>query len=370
MNIEAYHRSRLLTPGDGIRLITRAVGIPDNFSRAGVKIPPLEASADVTIEVGNSVDRYLGVADNIICNTKKEGFASIDPNLVAYWIFDGGVLKHMQSALEADTQDQQISSTRQFTLTKNGNPTISDLSPQDGYGITFDGTGDYLSLANVAGNGLDITTGDFSIMVVLKVAATTAKMILLSKRADAGSDGVGYDLQIDATNSKAFITIEDADQAVTHSGKTAIDDDKIHMIHVTVDRDGDTNVYLDGAVDNLADTAGDLTDAEKTISNTDDFQIGADNATTPANLLTGTIYQVAVWNNVRSANDIKNDFYGGFAPIIDPADGNDLVVCGSADDPGFYDLTNYLGGAKVARAVCSAAQTGGNELYFDFVFRG
>jgi hypothetical protein len=31
-----------------------------------------------------------------------------------------------------------------------------------------------------------------------------------------------------------------------------------------------------------------------------------------------------------------------FFPVIDPADGNDLVVIGSGDEPGFVDISDYV----------------------------
>lgn len=33
---------------------------------------------------------------------------------------------------------------------------------------------------------------------------------------------------------------------------------------------------------------------------------------------------------------------GTYVPILDPADGEDLVVCASGSDPGFIDISDYV----------------------------
>jgi hypothetical protein len=367
--------SKMTINGDGVRTISRAVPIPYGCTGGRLSIPNIDDNANITLEIGPEVDGYLWACDGI----KRKDFPySKDSNLKAYYVFEGN---HSFDALRDETEIDNISysltTVRTQTFTRNGNPTKErnggsyGISPHHGDGMAFDGTGDYLSLAYASGNAWDITTQDFTIMVTFQMEANAAAMVLGSKRAGTSSDGVGYEFGIDA-DGFAYITLEDADGSTTHTGNVALDDSALHKLFFHVDRDGNANLYM--CSDYLSVTtpqaaATDMSGPEKTLLTASDaFHLGANNASTPASLFTGTIYELAIWHDLLTTDEILRYSQGGFKPVIDLADGQDLIVCASGYHPCTVDISEYIRGKQGAiRVRASAAQTT-TPQELDFVF--
>lgn len=327
--------------GDGARILSQPVPIPAECEYLGLEVPLLDADSIVYVEVNPGgyplrMQRLMR-----------------DPALVALWLCES------QGAPKDETD-------RNNDLSEGAAPTyLVGPSPQDGWGITFDGTDDYLKIAHASVNGLDITTGDFTVIMALKMAASAAKQVIWSKRADAGGDGVGYEGGITITDSYPYGIVEDADQPVTKTADAAIDDGLIHMVHWTFDRSANANIYIDGAA---AGAGEDISSVEKTLTNDHDFRIGCDSADTEANFFNGQIYGAAVLNDVRTAKECYEDARGNWYPVIDPADGQDLVCVASTYDPAFIDLTRYAMAARggYIRVLCGTLQTDTHEQTFNF----
>jgi hypothetical protein len=60
-----------------------------------------------------------------------------------------------------------------------------------------------------------------------------------------------------------------------------------------------------------------------------------------------------------------------FHPVLDPSDGNDLIVCGSGDDPGWMDISDYVRFVPekmYVRFGCAAQSSGAIDI--NVYFRG
>lgn len=61
---------------------------------------------------------------------------------------------------------------------------------------------------------------------------------------------------------------------------------------------------------------------------------------------------------------------GTYQPVLDPADGADLIICASASDPGFIDFSDFvrcIPSTWFVKLTFSAAQNGGpytHKLFF------
>lgn len=333
--------SWMTTTGDTARVYSEAVSVPTWAETIGVSIPPLDAASAVYIQIGDSVDR---------------AFDLNDPYLVEYFDFN--------------FSDGLVGRKAGYTLAVNGNPTADD-SVQDGSGIKLDGTGDFLK--SDTATEMNLTTGDFSIMAVAKIPATASKAVIAAKRNGTAGDGVGYEVGIAASTSVPYITLEDANSTTTTSSTagTAVDTGYVVMLHWTVDRsesDG-YKIYINGAATGSSE---DCSGEASTITSTSYLTLGCDSATTPGNLLTGTLLRYAMWSNVRTAQKIATDYYGGFYDLNDPSDGQPLVVAASGYTPTFFDLTPYAASARgrTIRVRCGTLQTATNNLPFVFHFAG
>lgn len=353
---------------DGDRYVSDTVKIPETCSGFGVMIPNLDDNSDIYCEVGVGPLGLLHYAWD--WPTVQDIRAKkAEKNLTAYYTFQGGT-DDLEDLCESPTTTDAITDSRANTLALTGPIKTTVKSPTYGNGYYWT-TNDYGIVTHVSGNAFDITTGDFSIHLVVNMAATAAKMVFAAKRADAGGDGAGYEIGIDAGSSYPYITIEDASNvAVTARGAAAIDDGTETALDFTVDRDGNAVVYINGVASGAA-TA--VTTAQKTLTTTKNLSFGCDSATTKANFLTGNIYEFALFDDVRTANEIANDYLGGFVALADIVDGSNLVVCKSAHDPIYCDITDNIQGFKgrCIRIKCATAQTTTpHEIPFYFVASG
>jgi hypothetical protein len=175
------------------------------------------------------------------------------------------------------------SSTNAFSITRNGNTTQGTFSPfsQTGWGNYFDGSGDYLSIADNA--ALDLGTGDFTIegWVYFSTAGVDGDG-LISKRDDPTFTSGAWRIAWDATNQK--INMNCAAETTTRATPVVSLSTWIHFAFV---RSGTTlSCYANG-------TRGDQ-DASwgHDLNNTYSLLIGAN--VTGSNLLTGYLSNVRI----------------------------------------------------------------------------
>ena len=152
-------------------------------------------------------------------------------------------------------------STNNFTITRNGNTTQGTFSPYgDNWANFFDGTDDYLSIADNA--NLRAGAGTFTIEAWIYRNATGAAHTIYAK----GGASTGIVLQVTSTNVLRFThTTTNIDSTGTISLAT--------WTHVAVVREGtgtnETKLYINGTQDGAGTVSTDFTQTEEVRIGTD-----------------------------------------------------------------------------------------------------
>jgi len=171
----------------------------------------------------------------------------------------------------------------------------------------------YASIADASQTGLDIT-GDISgeAWVKLEQLPSTlgASMQIFSKDDTSGSRS--YTFYID-TNDKLVFLYFDSSSNLTRSisnSAVVVGGDVGNWVHVSFTADvsaQDIKMYKNGST--VADT-NDFSAASSIRNGTDDFRIGARNVTgSIAEFFDGKIDDVRVWNDIRTADEIRGNMY-------------------------------------------------------------
>jgi len=331
-----------------------------------VAIPTLDDASAVILEVAPREHRFNYPA--LSGKAKPEGrHGYADNGIILEWDFDDA---------DGTTITDEVQG---IVLTEQGNPTFTTSAATVGLGngVVFDGTGDAfdytLTDATVTASLNLPTTGDFSVEVVFK--GTNASVgdgdTLVCCR--DGAAGVGWQMHFDANQFVDF-HIEDATAQVELTGATDAATDAIVHAVVTLDRDGDGKIYINGALDDTTAISGSPGTVLNESADTR-IAIGGDAARTAGDCFYGTIYFVRVYNKVLSATEVVDNYrtllnlgFPGWAPLADPPDGDDLVISKSGSAPNYYDLSEFQVLRNMAfRAVCSVEQTT-TPVNLDFVW--
>jgi len=219
-------------------------------------------------------------------------FAQIDPaTCLGAWFFD-----------EDGTDVEE-------DITGNGNDGAMvgtpDWAPgRFGNALSCDGD-DYVDCGDK--DGLDVGTGDFSIVAWIKCAKYTPsgwRDNIVNKH-DTTAPRKGYTLSVrgdsDATNKNRPVCILGlgSNSGVNVFGTSPINDDAWHHLAATVDRDGSAILYRDGVVEAQANIAS-YVDMDE--DNTTSFNIGAQSG---SGRIQGLIDEVALFNFALTEGDIK-----------------------------------------------------------------
>jgi hypothetical protein len=210
----------------------------------------------------------------------------------------------------------------------NALSTASSTSEQL-YSLSLDGSGDYLNLGDV----LDRGTGDFSVSFWAKVTHDDIDdQPFISKRDDndnfwrirtvnTGSSTAGKIYVIGKTGGVV---------AFAMTGDAVMDSFLNTWVHicVTVDRDGDGVIYVNGTTNTYGSTTNISYGSSVDVDNTADFEIGAFDGMT---YVEGNMDEVAIWN-VALDEDAVAALYNSGRPF-------DLN-----NDKGNYDNSSALQG--------------------------
>lgn len=345
------------------RYVTPTQTWPSGAETLGVTIGGLDDASVVKIEVAPQTHAfnypYAQGAKPVI------GDAAAGTVLPQDYAAAGIVAEFRFDDADGTTIKDQVTG---LVLTEQGNPTyqVSAATPGLGKGVTYDGTADaHDALIATIPSGMVPTTGDFTIEVVGKYtnASIGAGDTIIACR--TGADGIGWQIQFDA-NQHLDVHIEDEDGEVAQEGSTDLATDSIVHLLCSFDRDGNLVTYVNGA----SNVTTDISSAEKTVrpaaGASNRLSIGGDAARTAGDCLFGDIYFVRLYNRaltaaeaLQSYNVLMNQGYPGWSPLLDQQDGDDLVICASGSNPGFYDLTPYKGALKSSafRIHCATPQT-------------
>jgi hypothetical protein len=151
------------------------------------------------------------------------------------------------------------SSTNNFTITRNGNTTQGTFSPfsQTGWGNYFDGTGDFLQVADAA--PMELGSGNWTIEMWVNTLNNTQYSALFT-RDDGGTTAGSYVILLNTTSANGIVSFYSADvnsftAAVLSSGSVSCRDGAWH--HIAVVRNSNTlTMYIDGTATSTASFSG------------------------------------------------------------------------------------------------------------------
>jgi hypothetical protein len=195
--------------------------------------------------------------------------AAVDP-----YFYSVTSLLHGDGTNGAQNNTFLDSSTNNFTITRNGNTTQGSFSPfsQTGWGNYFDGTGDFLSVADNA--ALEFGNSTLTLEMWINTAATAQYTTLASRETTGFSSGM-WALQVNGGGTNTGdITFFAADFSVSTpllQGGSKFNDSAWH--HVAIVRNVNSwTLYIDGIARSTATWSGTVADISGA------FYIGASQA--------------------------------------------------------------------------------------------
>lgn len=179
-------------------------------------------------------------------------------------------------------QESPISFTNNYG-TLSGNTSWIQC-PDGSAGINFDGTDGQVSMGDAP--ALDVGTGDFSLAVALYTNSLSVQLGILSKKVSGTSGNKGYHLLISTAGTITFVFSDGTTQRTLTSAAGAVANQTWKIITVTIDRDGNGQIYVNNVASGSPVAIG--------------AAINADNAT---NFYIGRAEGVA-YGNVRVRNGL------------------------------------------------------------------
>lgn len=165
-------------------------------------------------------------------------------------------------------------------------------------GITFDGSDDYLEAEAEA--SLEVGTGDFTIELWLKTSTATANEDVINKGAVSV---VGYKVET-AADGTITATIRDSGGEVSVSSASGFNDDEWHHVAIVFDRDGNAQIYVDGAASgspvDISSYGGALT------NDTRPFRVGCAAPSTDHWL--GSVGEIRIYASALVAAGIRHNY--------------------------------------------------------------
>lgn len=287
----------------------------------------LQSSAALTGSIKNGDDAFtLGAGDagfsfffpGIIDDFKLYGYARTQAQIqqdynrgkpLAWWKFDecqGTTLNDATGNGFTGTWNgtgggsQTAAGTCSTSSTAWGNGAVGKWNTD----LNFDGTDDYVQVADTHALRFDTNTLDFSLFAWVKRAAN-GEMNIISKE-DADNDG--WRLQFTSTN-----TVRCSVNAIDIDSTSTITDTNWHFVGCTISRAGNGQVYIDGVANGSATAI-----SSTTMATTSNIRIGT-RSYTSTNYFNGQIDDLRIYYYALSPAQIRlllnNDSPARFGPL-------------------------------------------------------
>ena len=192
----------------------------------------------------------------------------------------------------------------------------SGSGKEQNYSLTLDGVNDHVDLGDV----LDVGTADYSISVWIKqsVAADSYNYIF-AKHEDSDNR---VDILLNDANRIQVLAKASGNQAYNFNGATALDAliGTWVNITITVDRDGQAKVYVNGSTNTYGHPGFTCTSTSQNLNNAGKWNIGRKKAT--ANYWGGKVGDIAIWNVALDADAVAAVYNSGTAFNLNVNRGN------------------------------------------------
>ena len=168
------------------------------------------------------------------------------------------------------------------------------------YSVSFDGSNDYITLGDV----IDVGTGDFSISFWVKLADITLKNLIAKYEDNDNQIIIYFSLEKIAINLQGG-----GDDICTHVGSgnmTALQNTWIHIC-VSIDRDGNGAIYVNGTTDTYGKALHDLDYDTQTLNNSGSWYFMRHAGSYTA----GEMTDVAMWNVALDADAVTAVYNSG-----------------------------------------------------------
>lgn len=178
-----------------------------------------------------------------------------------------------------------------------------------GHSIAFNGTSNYVLVPDNAAIRFDAGTLDFSI--TLRIKTSTVSKFLFDKRDTAGD---GYGMYLDASGYPVLLL-----DAITLTGTVNVCDGVWHTVGVSIDRDGNGQLFADGVATGAAVAIS--SEAMATVAT---LKIGANVALT--SWFAGWMYDVRIYASALTPTEqaaVHANTYSATTPVGQWIDGTD-----------------------------------------------
>lgn len=247
---------------------------------SAIVLGALSTNSGNTAPDNSSAREYCVPGDTTTCNPP-----------VGEWKFD----ENTGTSTTADT------SGNGFTGTLNGGMIEGDwVQGKIGSALDFDGTDDYVSVADTSTLRFDSGSSDFSVFAWIKKDAINTSYQIVDKRDGSGD---GWLMYADSSNR-----LECSIDAIDVTSAAILTDTNWHFVGCTFDRDGNGQAYIDGVVSGTP-----VAISSEVMATTSVLTIGRQsyNNNRPFD---GRIDNVHVYNYLRSPAQIAWEYNRG-APV-------------------------------------------------------
>jgi hypothetical protein len=201
--------------------------------------------------------------------------------------------------INAFARDSLLNSTATSIKSALG---VADTSAIAGFvpnSITFPSASDFLSIADSA--DLNVGTDDFTLSFWARLDGTGVEPILNKY------SGAGYSLKF--SSGELILTIQGTGDPLAVTLATGLNDNKWHVYVVSVDRDANAVAY----VDNVAQTARDVSTITTSLDNSTAFRIGYDGANPSSEIAFGNY--VALHKSALTASQAAQIYFSADAAL-------------------------------------------------------
>jgi hypothetical protein len=236
-----------------------------------------------------------GTLDFVVASQTDENFTTADHAKLDLITLPAGA----GTTINAFARDSLLNSNATSIKSALG---VADTSAIAGFvpkSITFPSASDFLSIAD--DNDLDVGTGDFTLSFWARLDGTGVEPILNKY------SGAGYSLKF--SSGELILTIQGTGDPLAVTLATGLNDNKWHVYVVSVDRDANAVAY----VDNVAQTARDVSTITTSLDNSTAFRIGYDGANPSSEIAFGNY--VALHKSALTASEAAQIYFSADAAL-------------------------------------------------------